>query len=92
MAGPSPVSALIHAATMVTAGLTCYQDARALCTKPGHHDPLAIIGAVTLLVVRFQRSHTERSERVLAYSTISQIGYMFLAMASWPVGCNFFIL
>jgi NADH-quinone oxidoreductase subunit L len=81
MAGPSPVSALIHAATMVTAGV--YLIARTydlFLIAPFVQFTVAVIGAVTLLVAGFSALSQHDIKRVLAYSTISQIGYMFLAL------------
>jgi NADH-quinone oxidoreductase subunit L len=81
MAGPSPVSALIHAATMVTAGV--YLIARMHVVfelAPSVMAVVAIIGAATLLVAGFSALVQSDIKRVLAYSTISQIGYMFLAL------------
>jgi NADH-quinone oxidoreductase subunit L len=81
MAGPSPVSALIHAATMVTAGV--YLIARTydiFLLAPLVQYTIAIIGAVTLIVSGISALSQYDIKRVLAYSTISQIGYMFLAL------------
>lgn len=81
MAGPSPVSALIHAATMVTAGV--YLIARMYVIfelAPTAQLWVGIIGAVTLLLAGFSALTQYDLKRVLAYSTISQIGYMFLAL------------
>ncbi|MCF8303126.1 MAG: NADH-quinone oxidoreductase subunit L [Bacteroidales bacterium] len=81
MAGPSPVSALIHAATMVTAGV--YLIARTFVIfqmAPVAQTIVAIVGAVTLLLAGFSALTQRDIKRVLAYSTISQIGYMFLAL------------
>ena len=81
MAGPTPVSALIHAATMVTAGV--YLVARMhgiFMLAPGVMWLVAIIGAVTLLAAGLAALAQRDIKRVLAYSTISQIGYMFLAL------------
>jgi NADH-quinone oxidoreductase subunit L len=81
MAGPSPVSALIHAATMVTAGV--YLVARmhvVFQLSPVAMDVTAIVGAVTLLVAGCSAMFQTDIKRILAYSTISQIGYMFLAL------------
>jgi NADH-quinone oxidoreductase subunit L len=81
MEGPTPVSALIHAATMVTAGV--YLIARASpiynLTETGQ---LAVcsIGAITLLIGCIIGCAKDDIKRVLAYSTVSQIGYMFLAV------------
>jgi NADH-quinone oxidoreductase subunit L len=81
MAGPSPVSALIHAATMVTAGV--YLIARmhvVFQLSPIAMDVTAIVGSVTLLVAGCSAMVQTDIKRILAYSTISQIGYMFLAL------------
>ncbi len=83
MEGPTPVSALIHAATMVTAGV--YLLARCtplLLAVPGVQLTIAIIGAFTALLAAFIALTQHDLKRVLAYSTVSQIGFMFLA-----VGC-----
>ncbi|WP_251976029.1 NADH-quinone oxidoreductase subunit L [Salinicola avicenniae] len=81
MAGPTPVSALIHAATMVTAGV--YLIARTqgiLALAPDIQLLVGIIGALTLLMAGFAALAQTDIKRVLAYSTMSQIGYMFLAL------------
>lgn len=81
MAAPSPVSALIHAATMVTAGV--YLIARTFVLfeiSPAVQITVAIIGALTLLIAGFSALYQNDIKKVLAYSTISQIGYMFLAL------------
>ena len=80
MAGPTPVSALIHAATMVTAGV--YMIVR--CNAIFSHAPtamfiVAIIGAATALFAATIGLGQNDIKKVLAYSTISQLGYMFLA-------------
>jgi len=80
MAGPTPVSALIHAATMVTAGV--YMIVR--CSEIFAHAPtamfiVAIIGAATALFAATIGLAQNDIKKVLAYSTISQLGYMFLA-------------
>jgi NADH-quinone oxidoreductase subunit L len=80
MEGPTPVSALIHAATMVTAGI--YMVAR--CHVLFDHAPaalavVAVIGALTALLAATIGMVQHDIKRVLAYSTISQLGYMFLA-------------
>jgi NADH-quinone oxidoreductase subunit L len=81
MAGPTPVSALIHAATMVTAGVYLIARTNALFTlAPVVQSVVAIIGAATLLLAGFSALTQRDLKRVLAYSTISQIGYMFLAL------------
>jgi NADH-quinone oxidoreductase subunit L len=83
MEGPTPVSALIHAATMVTAGV--YMVAR--CTPLFERAPdaqviVAIIGGFTALLTALIALTQNDLKRVLAYSTISQLGYMFLALGS----------
>ncbi len=81
MAGPTPVSALIHAATMVTAGVYLIARTHVLFElAPAVQLAVAIIGAVTLLLAAFAALAQRDIKRVLAYSTISQIGYMFLAL------------
>jgi NADH-quinone oxidoreductase subunit L len=81
MAGPSPVSALIHAATMVTAGVYLIARTNVLFTlAPSVMAAVAIVGALTLLLAGFSALSQRDIKRVLAYSTISQIGYMFLAL------------
>jgi NADH-quinone oxidoreductase subunit L len=81
MAGPTPVSALIHAATMVTAGVYLIARTHVLFElAPVVQSTVAIIGAATLLLAGFSALTQRDIKRVLAYSTISQIGYMFLAL------------
>jgi len=81
MAGPTPVSALIHAATMVTAGVYLIARTHILFElAPLVQTAIAIIGAATLLVAGFSALAQRDIKRVLAYSTISQLGYMFLAL------------
>jgi NADH-quinone oxidoreductase subunit L len=81
MAGPTPVSALIHAATMVTAGAYLIARTHALFVlAPAVLTILAILGAATLLVAGTSALAQKDIKRVLAYSTISQLGYMFLAL------------
>jgi NADH-quinone oxidoreductase subunit L len=81
MAGPTPVSALIHAATMVTAGVYLIARTHVLFQlAPGVLTVVAIVGALTLLLAGFSALVQTDIKRVLAYSTISQIGYMFLAL------------
>jgi NADH-quinone oxidoreductase subunit L len=87
MEGPTPVSALIHAATMVTAGV--YLIARAnpiyLQSEDGRL-VVTVIGAVTLLIGCIIGCAYDDIKKVLAYSTVSQIGYMMLAVGLGPVG------
>jgi NADH-quinone oxidoreductase subunit L len=81
MAGPTPTSALIHAATMVTAGVYLIARTHVLFTlAPSIQFLVAIIGAITMLLAAFSALAQRDMKRVLAYSTISQIGYMFLAL------------
>ncbi len=81
MAGPTPVSALIHAATMVTAGVYLIARTHVLFElAPSVQFSVAVIGALTLLIAGFSALAQRDIKRVLAYSTISQIGYMFLAL------------
>ena len=80
MAGPTPVSALIHAATMVTAGVYLIARTHALFElSPLAMQWVGIIGAVTLLMAGFIALMQTDIKKILAYSTMSQIGYMFLA-------------
>jgi NADH-quinone oxidoreductase subunit L len=81
MAGPSPVSALIHAATMVTAGVYLIARTNALFTlAPAVQLAVGIIGAAGVLVAGLSALTQRNIKRVLAYSTMSQLGYMFLAL------------
>src|SRR5512143_342053 len=81
MAGPTPVSALIHAATMVTAGVYLIARTHVLFElAPPVQYAVAVIGALTLLLAGCSALAQRDIKRVLAYSTISQIGYMFLAL------------
>lgn len=87
MAGPTPVSALIHAATMVTAGVYLIARTNVIFTlAPAAQLAVAVTGAVTLLIAGCSALAQSDIKRVLAYSTISQIGYMFLALGvgAWP--------
>jgi NADH-quinone oxidoreductase subunit L len=81
MAGPTPTSALIHAATMVTAGVYLIARTHVLFTlAPSVQLAVAIIGAATMLLAACSALAQRDIKRVLAYSTISQVGYMFLAL------------
>ncbi len=81
MAGPTPVSALIHAATMVTAGVYLIARTHVLFElAPVVQHAIAFIGTATLLVAGISALAQRDIKRVLAYSTISQLGYMFLAL------------
>jgi len=94
MAGPTPVSALIHAATMVTAGMYLVARTHELFMHaPPVQLAVAVIGALTLLLAGFSALAQRDIKRVLAYSTISQIGYMFLALSvgAWAAGVFHFM-
>ena len=83
MAGPTPVSALIHAATMVTAGLYMIARMSFLFSLPAAEPTMhvvAIVGALTALLAATIATSQNDIKKVLAYSTVSQLGYMFLAM------------
>ncbi len=81
MAGPTPTSALIHAATMVTAGVYLIARTHVLFSlAPSVMLAVAIVGAATLLMAGFSALTQDDIKRTLAYSTVSQIGYMFLAL------------
>ena len=81
MAGPTPTSALIHAATMVTAGVYLIARTHILFSlAPAAQSAVAVVGAATLLLAGFSALTQHDIKRILAYSTISQIGYMFLAL------------
>ena len=81
MAGPTPVSALIHAATMVTAGIYMLARLNVLyMLSPTTMVVVAVVGALTALVAAFVGLTQRGIKKILAYSTVSQLGYMFLAM------------
>ncbi len=81
MAGPTPVSALIHAATMVTAGVYLIARLNGLfLLAPDVMMLVGVIGAVSLLLAAFAALAQTDIKRVLAFSTMSQIGYMFVAL------------
>lgn len=83
MAGPTPVSALIHAATMVTAGIYMIARSNALYLHADvTNNIIAIIGAATALLAATIALRQNDIKKVLAYSTVSQLGYMFLALGS----------
>jgi NADH-quinone oxidoreductase subunit L len=83
MAGPSPVSALIHAATMVTAGVYLVARANAFfALAPQVLEVVAVLGAATLLYAGLCALAQRDFKKILAYSTMSQIGYMFLALGA----------
>ena len=93
MAGPTPVSALIHAATMVTAGV--YMVARCsiiFVSAPAILTVVAVIGAATALFAATIALVQNDIKKVLAYSTISQLGYMFLALGVGAFSAGIFHL
>jgi NADH-quinone oxidoreductase subunit L len=95
MAGPSPVSALIHAATMVTAGVYLIARTHVIFElAPLAQTTVGIVGALTLLLAGFSALTQFDLKRVLAYSTISQIGYMFLALGvgAWSAAIFHFMI
>jgi NADH-quinone oxidoreductase subunit L len=94
MAGPTPVSALLHAATMVTAGVYLIARTHVLfALAPSAQFAVAVVGAVTLLLAGFSALTQHDIKRVLAYSTMSQIGYMFLALGvgAWQAAMFHFV-
>ena len=93
MEGPTPVSALIHAATMVTAGVYLVGRLHPIYDVAVYaHGAVAIVGAVTALFAATIAIVQVDIKRVLAYSTMSQIGYMFLAVGIGAYTAGFFHL
>ncbi|MCB2190630.1 MAG: NADH-quinone oxidoreductase subunit L [Deltaproteobacteria bacterium] len=93
MAGPSPVSALIHAATMVTAGVYLLMRMfPVLAASPWVLWLIAGVGAITALWAALAALAQHDIKRVLAYSTISQVGYMFLAVGASDIVAGMFHL
>ncbi len=93
MAGPTPVSALIHAATMVTAGV--YMIVRLnpmFVAAPNTMMVIAVIGAATAVLAATIGLTQNDIKKVLAYSTVSQLGYMFLAVGVGAFGAGMFHL
>jgi NADH-quinone oxidoreductase subunit L len=87
MEGPTPVSALIHAATMVTAGVYLIARSAPIYDEtPTARTVVLAVGAVTLLIGAIAGCAYDDIKKVLAYSTVSQIGYMFLAVGLGPAG------
>src|SRR5450432_2350877 len=81
MAGPTPVSALIHAATMVTAGIYMIARSHVLYNlAPLSQTVVAITGAATIILAALIAMKQNDIKKVLAYSTVSQLGYMFLGL------------
>jgi len=93
MEGPTPVSALIHAATMVTAGvyMVC-RNAVLFTHAPMVMEIIAVVGAITALMAATIALVQTDIKRVLAYSTVSQLGYMFLAVGVGAFGAAAFHL
>jgi NADH-quinone oxidoreductase subunit L len=94
MAGPTPVSALMHAATMVTAGVYLLGRMFPLYEEmaPEALDLVLIIGAITLVIAGFLAIVQDDIKRVLAYSTLSQLGYMTAAMGAGAYTAGLFHL
>jgi NADH-quinone oxidoreductase subunit L len=93
MAGPTPVSALIHAATMVTAGVYLLCRLFPLVSlSPAGMGAIAAVGALTALYAATCALAQREIKRVLAYSTMSQIGFMFLAVGAGSVSAAMFHL
>lgn len=87
MAGPTPVSALIHAATMVTAGVyLIVRSGNIFVVSPTAQLCVAIVGAITLLFGAIVGCAKDDMKKVLAASTMSQIGYMMLGAGLGPIG------
>jgi NADH-quinone oxidoreductase subunit L len=93
MEGPTPVSALIHAATMVTAGVYLVARAHVLFENaPGIQTLVALLGLVTLLMAGVIALVQTDIKRIIAYSTMSQIGYMFTAVGVGAYSAGMFLL
>jgi NADH-quinone oxidoreductase subunit L len=93
MEGPTPVSALIHAATMVTAGVYMIgRNAELFAHTPETMQVVAVVGALTALMAGTIGLVQNDIKRVLAYSTVSQLGYMFLAMGVGAFSAGIFHL
>jgi NADH-quinone oxidoreductase subunit L len=93
MEGPTPVSALIHAATMVTAGVYLIARTHPLFElAPAAADVAAVIGTLTLVMAASIALVVTDLKRVIAYSTMSQIGYMVLGVSAFAYGAGMFHL
>ncbi len=91
MAGPTPVSALIHAATMVTAGVYMIARSNLIYIMAENALPvIAVIGLSTALLAAAIAITQNDIKKVLAYSTVSQLGYMFLGLGAGSFGAGFF--
>ena len=93
MAGPTPVSALIHAATMVTAGVYLVARSSVLfALSPVGSATVAVVGAITALFAATIALKQNDIKKVLAYSTVSQLGYMFIAVGVGAYAAGIFHL
>jgi NADH-quinone oxidoreductase subunit L len=93
MEGPTPVSALIHAATMVTAGVYLIARTNVLFQlAPSIQDLAAVLGAITIVLAGLIALVQTDIKRVIAYSTMSQIGYMFVGVGLGAYGAGLFHL
>ncbi len=93
MEGPTPVSALIHAATMVTAGVyLLVRMAPVLALSPSGRATIAIIGGLTAFVAATIATSQKDIKKVLAFSTVSQIGYMVLAVGAGAYSAAIFLM
>ena len=93
MAGPTPVSALIHAATMVTAGVFLVVRTASVCAlAPISLEVVAIVGAMTAFFAATIGLRQYDIKKVLAYSTVSQLGYMFLGVGTGAFASGIFHL
>ena len=93
MAGPTPVSALIHAATMVTAGVYLFiRLSPVLVLSEAAMMVIAVVGGLTALMAAILACAQNDIKKILAYSTISQLGYMFLALGVGAFSAAFFHL
>lgn len=91
MAGPTPVSALIHAATMVTAGIYMIARSNILYSlAPVTLEVIAVVGLATALLAATIAIRQNDIKKVLAYSTVSQLGFMFLALGTGNYGAAVF--
>ncbi|MHA6246869.1 NADH-quinone oxidoreductase subunit L [Pontibacter sp. CAU 1760] len=91
MAGPTPVSALIHAATMVTAGIYMVVRSNVLFVlAPTTLEVIAVVGVITALLAATIGLAQNDIKKVLAYSTVSQLGYMFLALGVMAFSSSLF--
>lgn len=91
MAGPTPVSALIHAATMVTAGVyLCCRLSDVFLQSPMALTVIAVVGTVTALIAASIAVVQKEMKKILAYSTVSQLGFMFAAVGVGAFTAGFF--